>query len=805
MSRRVALLGVLAVILVACASLPAHAWPHDPSQNQLVCDATGPQGHPSMVHMGEPGTYVVWSDYRAGMTPQTFAQRLNVDGLAAWDPGGIPVTDTLTYQSQATVHEGPDNSCYVTWMDARTGTWRVMAQRLDMSSIYHWDPNGIFVCSDTTGQFGPEAVSDGSGGLVVVWGDERGGEFTSDIYAQRLDPMGNPLWDAAGVAVCADSATYQTLMGVAADGEGGAFVTWSDNRAGPDSADLYISHLTSAGYVVWSAGGVLVCDAPGWQTGDGLVADGDGGAYVVWRDERSSLIRVYAQRIDQYGIRRWGDSGVPVSPGLSHEYGPSIVDNDDPGIIVTWLDSRASAYERDIYAQRLDPWGNAVWDTLGVPVCTYGTYMDRPELVSDGAGGVTAAWVDNRPGSTTDIYAQRLDADGNRLWDEDGVAVSTQSGPQENLAAVTDGAGGIIAAWRLGQGENEEGDVYAQRLERNGYLGFPAPAIYEVVDYPDDQGGVAVVSWNRSYLDQYPNQVVTHYSLWRKMPDLPPEERSVDTRSVSLEVGLPIDVVAGFSRSGWSYVDDIPASYWPGYGYDAPTYGDSTAAGVPVTEYMVVAQTADQWVFWESHLACGYSVDNLAPGAPLALSAQVVATDVELEWTPAGWHDEDLSHYNVYRSGASGFTPGPGTFVGAASDTFYTDVQPGYGTWYYLVAGEDVHGNVGDPSNEASSTQSGVEEMPERFALRGCRPNPFNPATTIVYDVPEPGGEVTIRLFDIGGRLVRTLREGIETPGRKSTVWRGADDAGRPLPSGVYFCRMTATDYEKSIKLTLLK
>jgi len=431
------------------------------------------------------------------------------------------------------------------------------------------------------------------------------------------------------------------------------------------------------------------------------------------------------RRGDEYGTRLWGAGGIPVQ---TTAYSPSIVDDGDAGVIIAWLDGRASPTERDIYAQRLDRFGNLLWGAGGVPVCTYGNYMNAPVLVGDGAGGVVAVWEDNRPSVTVaDIYAQRLDSDGNRLWDEDGVAISTNPGPQEECVAITDGEGGVIAAWRLGRGENEEGDVYAQRLERNGYLGFPSPSITLVEDYPDDQGGMAVVSWAPSYLDAYPEQVVTDYAVWRRMPEEepPPERDSIEALTLSEDVGLPADVVDSYLRSGWSYVGGVSASYWWQYGYDAPTYGDSTASGVPVTEYMVVARTVDQWVFWPSAPFAGYSVDNLAPGAPLALAANAAQADVDLMWSASGHDDEDLDLYNVYRSDVGGFTPGAGTFVGTAHDTLYTDVEPGGGTWYYLVTAQDVHGNVGDASNEASAeTWTGVGTVPDRFALTGCYPNP---------------------------------------------------------------------------------
>jgi len=138
----------------------------------------------------------------------------------------------------------------------------VMAQLVDPAGFFHWDPNGVPVCSDTTGQVNFQAVSDGVGGFVVVWSDMRGGSSTYDVYAQRVDPSGNLLWDAGGAPLCTYSGD-QGVMGMAADGSGGAFVAWTDSRAGVDSLDIYLGHVTGSGFAEWTTDGSLVCGAPG--------------------------------------------------------------------------------------------------------------------------------------------------------------------------------------------------------------------------------------------------------------------------------------------------------------------------------------------------------------------------------------------------------------------------------------------------------------------------------------------------------------------------------------------------------------
>ena len=85
------------------------------------------------------------------------------------------------------------------------------------------------------------------------------------------------------------------------------------------------------------------------------------------------------------------------------------------------------------------------------------------------------------------------------------------------------------------------------------------------------------------------------------------------------------------------------------------------------------------------------------------------------------------------------------------------------------------------------------------------RPPWSDPVTTIAYEVPAGGAHVTLQVFDVGGRLVTTLVDGAEPEGERSVTWRGVDDRGRELPSGVYFYRMTAGEYAETRKMLLLK
>jgi mannan endo-1,4-beta-mannosidase len=95
-------------------------------------------------------------------------------------------------------------------------------------------------------------------------------------------------------------------------------------------------------------------------------------------------------------------------------------------------------------------------------------------------------------------------------------------------------------------------------------------------------------------------------------------------------------------------------------------------------------------------------------------------------------------------------------------------------------------------------------ELPVMFRLVQNVPNPFNPVTQIAYHVPQESG-VSIRIYDVSGRLVRTLVDGVVKPGRHAAVWNGTNEAGESVGSGIYFCTMEAPDFHESRKMMLLK
>jgi hypothetical protein len=133
--------------------------------------------------------------------------------------------------------------------------------------------------------------------------------------------------------------------------------------------------------------------------------------------------------------------------------------------------------------------------------------------------------------------------------------------------------------------------------------------------------------------------------------------------------------------------------------------------------------------------------------------------------------------------------------------------DPEYDDWtvYYALTTVDESGNESDPVIAAVPTAIRDPKMPSRLALYQNMPNPFNPTTVIRYDVPAEGARVSLAIYDVGGRLVRSLLDGNATPGKKSVEWNGKDSRGNTVSTGVYFYRLRAGDKVITKKMVMIK
>jgi hypothetical protein len=147
---------------------------------------------------------------------------------------------------------------------------------------------------------------------------------------------------------------------------------------------------------------------------------------------------------------------------------------------------------------------------------------------------------------------------------------------------------------------------------------------------------------------------------------------------------------------------------------------------------------------------------------------------------------------------------GTGVTIGGSGDVAIMTFRAHEGAYSLTFDDTRIRGASNEDLTATLEELESRPEIPTAYRLVGNTPNPFNPATAVAYNVPHES-RVTIRVYDVSGRLVRTLVDGTVEPGRHEAVWNGRNDRGEPVGSGVYFCTMEAAGFSGSHKMVLLK
>lgn len=427
-----------ATALLAALAAPAlAAWPNNPARNLAVCTATQYQAEVVACSDGAGGMIVAWSDRRSG-TADIYAQRVSATGAPLWAVDGVPVCNAPLDQSAPAITSDGAGGAVLAWQDGRSGFWDLYAQRIDGSGAPLWAGNGVAVCTVAGDQTAPHVDSDGAHGAFVCWQDARAG--SEHEFVQWLDGTGAARWTANGLSLLSSLTAPLFVVG---DGAGGALLAW----------DGYAQHVLQDGSQLWGTGGYPIMNGPV----QAMVADGAGGFIVYGGQE--------LQHVTSTGALPWMYAGIAIT--VPPTAAIALACDSAGTAVLAW------AQNGDIVAARAGPARATRWVAS---VCAAPGAQGAPRIAGDAQGGTIVAWQDARDATFdgNDLYAQRLSSAGAPLWAANGVAVSVAPRDQDSPALLPDGGGGVFAAWT--DHRSDVGDVYAEWLNASGVPGGSALA-----------------------------------------------------------------------------------------------------------------------------------------------------------------------------------------------------------------------------------------------------------------------------------------------------------------------------------------
>ncbi len=388
------------------------------------------------------GMVYAWTDSHRGGR-DVYAQKINAQGLPVWT---VPVLldNGAKAQFNPVITRTSDNCyiiVYVEYQNEDTGILK--AQKLDNGGTLLWTAGlvGRIVCNYDQRYYYYDVIADNAGGAYVAWIDTR--SRAEDVYGQRLSEEGGRLWNDAGVPL-AQTLSLNNGFSLAADNNGGFYI--ASGVAYSNLSWTSISRVIPSGLVAWTRNiqtGIAIPDAV-----PQVVTAADNSAFLVWPDFGNDYHAILlAQRVTPDGNFIWNTPALIVSSvQFPYTYAPfrnqRMVATPDSAFIIVWEDYYINPDWADLYAQKLDLNGNRLWAVNGVPYAVGDNHQYETRLVSDLAGGCYVAWQDMSGVNTYThtVLAQHLLSDGSSGWQANGMPLSTATGDQrEPLVRFSNG------------------------------------------------------------------------------------------------------------------------------------------------------------------------------------------------------------------------------------------------------------------------------------------------------------------------------------------------------------------------------
>jgi len=443
------------------------------STGKLICDDAEIEDKAKVVPADGNRVVVAWKDRREHQPGDIYAQLLDENGDGVWATNGIAVTSMEAKQENVRLKTDGISNIYIIWEDFRNQPEfaDVYIQSMDLSGNIRWQANGLPVTVEDLKQVQPRLTSDDTDGIFVVWQDERNGGWPeSDIYIQHVASDGTMLFPENGQAVT-NGETYQLSPLVRSDGNNGAFVVWGGQETG--SIGIKGQHVSTSGMVEWGELGLefyygIDGDAKNAQ----VLPWGDHSFMVMWEDHRkgSQGSSAIAQVMDKTAGIQYAVNGKTLSQNIQQNI-PQLAPDGQGGAYIGFQANEDLTL--NLYGQHVDATMTPTWGDFGIRVYSQNsTDQKSPILVTGPNGDVYYIWAELRNSLDFDVFVQRFDINGTALWADGGVSIApNESGEDYPKGAVVMADGSVVIVWEAGP-SFEDLNLYASKVNPDGTIAW---------------------------------------------------------------------------------------------------------------------------------------------------------------------------------------------------------------------------------------------------------------------------------------------------------------------------------------------
>lgn len=370
------------------------------ADGKRISDMTGNKSFPVAAPTINGNAVVLWKDFTNSKKGDLLIQKVTNNGDLLWKDG-IKINKSLFDIKDYSIATDRLSNIYISYIgkDDTDENQLIIQKYSSTGTPLFGDKTGITVNSNKISKSATTIFPDENGGLFVFWT-----EYSSNkniLLAQRVDSSGNSLWSKKPVQVSSnvqDVFTYSAKK----NSSNNIYVCWQVQQK---DKDIFHQYFNESGKPLWGTGGRLITAQKGNQLNPQAVLS-DTSIFISWTNDINNHRNIYVQKFNIKGNSSFKE--IPVLNIKGDQFGQKIINDNNDGIIIGWIDKRADTLRPNVYAQRISPEGKMIWDSSGIQIATHpNTDKSYISIISDNIGGAIFTFKEKRQ-NKNEIFGQKV-------------------------------------------------------------------------------------------------------------------------------------------------------------------------------------------------------------------------------------------------------------------------------------------------------------------------------------------------------------------------------------------------------------
>ena len=471
---------ILLIVLLGFIDFSFAQWVNDPSSNtKLVIDPLDPVNLTVLKDFNSGG-FVFWEDVKNNSTRDIYFIHFNKNGEVSVRADGKRVSALGGRKENPVTAVDPSANAIVMWKGySEKNNPELYIQKLSKSGLRLWKNEGLKLTTSRSEKINYSLSVDKRGYVNISFIAKNTAALNKySVGYQRLTSSGKTLSDSLkGVLYKSNNTLSETK--IIPDNKGGAFVFWLEKLN--QKIVLRAQYADSTGSKKWGSKPLVISKVDN-NVLDYSIGKIGSGIYAAITYQGANKI-IYQNLISDKGNLLWGDEGrlLAYHPGSQTNPQFAFVDS---SVVVSWTNEIDKI--KDVFIQRFDVKGNRMWESNDKKIINIKGNQFGQRIVYDGKNGVILAWIDKREDSPdANLYIQKVDLNGNFVWDSSAVMISSSNNMEKSyLNLIPDENGGAIAVFK--GTSNKKNNIYGQKIFSTGtyasqILGFTTQVIGDSV------------------------------------------------------------------------------------------------------------------------------------------------------------------------------------------------------------------------------------------------------------------------------------------------------------------------------------